>query len=88
MTKISIEAVLDLVNTILENTRLTVKQADDDLTRYGMDSISFIRMIVTIEELFEVEVPDEYMLFNEMNTVNKICKLLNFLKRTNKPIEL
>lgn len=80
MLEISKEAILDIINTVIENAKITLRQADVDLTQFGMDSIAFIRMIVTLEGLFNFVVPEKYMLFKEMNTVNKIHKVLNIIK--------
>lgn len=50
-----------------------------------MDSITFIRIIVSIEEEFECEIPDVKLLITEMNTVNKILKVLTtIVLKTNK----
>lgn len=47
-----------------------------ELTEWGMDSIAFIRMIVMLEEEFDVIFPDESMLLDELNTVQKIEAVL------------
>lgn len=52
---------------------------DVDLTEYGLDSIAFIRMIVMLEEEFNVLFPDESMLLEELNTVKKIEDMLQQL---------
>ena len=45
-----------------------------------MDSITFIKIIVAVEEEFECEIPDSKLLLGEMNTVNKIVQVLNDIK--------
>lgn len=46
----------------LENTETTFEQTEDDLSALGMDSIVFIRVVVALEEAFDIEIPDEYLL--------------------------
>lgn len=41
-----------------------------------MDSIIFIKIVVVVEEKFESEIPDSELLMAEMNTANKIFKVL------------
>ena len=52
---------------------------EDDLSAIGLDSITFIRVIVALEEAFDVEIPDEYLLLTEMNTVSKMKDVLSAL---------
>ena len=76
MKKISIDEIISIVNANLDNAVITCAQIDDDLQSHGMDSISFIRVVVAIEEAFEVEIPDSYLLLSEINTISKIYNVL------------
>ena len=38
----------------------------------GLDSISFIELIVEIESAFDVEIPDEYLTAEHFDTLEKI----------------
>ena len=42
-----------------------------------MDSIVFIRVIVAFEEAFDIEIPDEYLLITEMNTLSKMTDVIS-----------
>lgn len=72
-----IDSVLQIINFYLENVQLTKEQITQNLTDLGMDSISFIQIIVALEEEFECEIPDEKLLISEMDTVEKIYNVLN-----------
>ena len=76
MKEITVEKVLHVLNIHIGNHELTRDMADSDLTEFGMDSITFIRVIVALEEAFECEIPDSKLLVSEMNTVNKMLKVL------------
>lgn len=77
MKKDILNKVLKVLNANLENTEITFEQTEDDLFALGMDSIVFIRVIVAFEELFDVEIPDEYLLITEMNTVSKMTDVIS-----------
>ncbi|MBP2111128.1 acyl carrier protein [Paenibacillus silagei] len=51
-----------------------------DLTEVGLDSIGFIRFIVTLEAELGVEIPEEYILLARMNTLNKVMQVLSTVK--------
>jgi acyl carrier protein len=73
------EKILEIIKSNIEDTEITHEQYEDDLSAMGLDSINFIRMIVTLEETFDIEVPDEKLLITEMNTVSKIENIISFL---------
>lgn len=52
---------------------------DEDFSSLGVDSISFVKIIVAIEEAFDCEIPDSKLLIKELGTVNKIVSLLKSL---------
>lgn len=72
-----LKEILDIVQMQLDNYNIGVEQKDDDLAEYGLNSIIFIRIIVTIEEAFSCEIPDSKLIMSEMNTVGKIINTLN-----------
>ena len=43
MKEIDIEKVLDILNNTIKEDSFTNEQLNDDLTKYGMNSITFIR---------------------------------------------
>lgn len=59
---------------ILEYTDLM-----DDL---GMDSITFISIIVEIEGIFEVIVPDDMLLMENFRSVDSIVQIIENVKNT------
>ncbi|WP_418038475.1 acyl carrier protein [Paenibacillus xylanilyticus] len=60
-------------------SELAIKEAfndDADLTHYGLDSMSTVRMLVSLEEEFQVTFEDEDLLLENFRTVIKIAQLL------------
>ena len=72
-----INKVLQIFNANIENTEITFGQTEDDLSALGMDSITFIRVIVALEEAYDIEIPDEYLLLTEMNTLSKMTDVIS-----------
>ena len=67
-----IERLIPILNSSIEDLEIDDSRSDIDLLELGMDSITFVNIIVSIEEEFKCEIPDENLLLREMNTVNKI----------------
>ena len=76
MKEIKIEKVIEIINENIEKNKLNESMVDIELPQLGIDSITFIKIVVSLEESFDCEIPDSRLLFSEMNTVNKIMKVL------------
>lgn len=48
------------------------------------DSLTFITFIVELEQMFGVEIPDEYLLIERMSTLDSINSMVEELKKTDK----
>lgn len=68
--------ILEVINGTIDSI-LSENQLDEDLSQFGMDSLKFISTVVILEESFDIQVPDEYLLPTEMNTVRKIDKVVS-----------
>lgn len=75
MEDISNVGILKIINTVLQQP-ITLEQTEEDLSSLGLDSITFIRVIVALEEAFDIEIPDEILLITEMNTVSKMASVI------------
>lgn len=76
----------DIIN-ILSNIGIIIENIDKDssifLNEYIEDSIAFISFVVEIENVFGIEIPDEYLLFSEMETLSDVCNIINNIKAYN-----
>ena len=77
MKEVIADKVLRIVNTNIENGLISSNQFEEDLSALGMDSITFIRVIVALEEEFDIEIPDDKLLLTEMNTVSKMADVIS-----------
>lgn len=78
MKEVSIESILRVMNS-LDNIEVSTEQLDESLPDLGMDSISFIQIVVGLEETFDCEIPDSKLLISEMDTVRKMLNVLQEL---------
>ncbi|WP_036709746.1 phosphopantetheine-binding protein [Paenibacillus pinihumi] len=68
--------IVSLVEEVLE-TKL-IADLNADLTLFGLDSIKTIKLVVKIEEHYQIEFLDEELLIEYFSSVNKILELLSY----------
>lgn len=68
-----------IISTSIEQIDIDTLDPNRDLQELGMDSLAFIRIIVGIEDEFEIEFPDDYLLISNMNTLNKFSDTVMLL---------
>lgn len=78
MKEITINHILEIINES-DNIEINAEQLEESLPNLGMDSITFIQIIVKLEETFDCEIPDSKLLISEMDTVQKIFDVLQEL---------
>lgn len=76
MKRVCLNRVLEILNNNIADANVSNDMLEESLPALGMDSISFIQIIVELEEVFECEIPDEKLLIAEMDTVQKILDVL------------
>lgn len=81
LNEISVEKLLEILNLNLDN-EITTEQVDEDLQKYGMDSVRLLGIIVSLEEEFEVIIPRKFLVLPEMDTVNKMVHVLQYSEST------
>ena len=69
-----INDITEKILSILNRMDINVEDNEADfITENNIDSITFIEIILSIEEEFSILVPDEYLIMEETNTVSKIA---------------
>lgn len=56
---------------------------NDDLTKLGLNSISFIKMVVNLESEFQFEFEDEALDYNKFTSLNLLCGYVEDQMRIN-----
>ena len=49
----------------------------EDVIDKVLQIINCIHIVVALEEEFDIEIPDEYLLLTEMNTISKIAEVIS-----------
>lgn len=66
--------ITEKILSIIRGMNINVEDNNADfITENNIDSITFIEIILSIEEEFSILVPDEYLIMEEANTVSKIA---------------
>ena len=69
--------VIDEVKKIVcETLEISDIDVDDDLVKIGMNSIEFVKIIVYVEESFDIEFPDELLALSKMNSIRSIYEVV------------
>lgn len=55
---------------------------DCDLREYIADSVAFIAAIVEIENEFDIEIPDEFLIYERFASLNSFCEAISLLLNT------
>ena len=76
MKQITINAVLDILNSIATVSEIPPEQLDIRLSDYGIDSLEYVRVLVMFEEMFDCEVPDSMINLSEYDTPRKLIEAL------------
>ncbi|TKC19108.1 acyl carrier protein [Robertmurraya kyonggiensis] len=66
-----------IVGEIIEELLKTNVDLDEDLFSIGMDSLLVLHLIVTLEEKFNIDIPDEELNVDSLKTVKSICNLVS-----------
>lgn len=71
-----------IINIILKSSSeqdldLTNANFDENISNFGIDSIGFIMLIINLEDEFGCEIPDNKLIFTEMDSINKIMFVMN-----------
>lgn len=65
----------------MENIGIFVDVNDYDivLDNYIEDSIQFITLVIEMENIFNIEIPDDLLTISNFESINKICELLEVI---------
>lgn len=58
-------------------TEEQITPTTDLVNELMFNSISIIQLVVSIEDAFDIEIDDEYLLLERLNTLEKLLEILN-----------
>ena len=72
--KSMVEQIIEILQDILETD--AVIGVEDDLSKFGLDSMRSVSLIVELENAFQVMFDDSELVFDNFSTINKIVALV------------
>ncbi|ACL75347.1 phosphopantetheine-binding protein [Ruminiclostridium cellulolyticum] len=77
MQNLNIARIRELLKETMEmEGDIDTVSPDEDLTNIGMNSVSFIQVIVAFEEEFEIQFEEEDLDIEHFRTINSILEFL------------
>ena len=70
------DQIIDIINQCFNKNVFNRSMCKESFENCNIDSIMFIRIIVAIEETFDVTIPDEYLYGSKLNTVETIANIV------------
>lgn len=52
---------------------------DLNLQSIGMDSLTFVQLIIAIEDSFNIEIPEDRLTMLELGTIKKLCSMVSLI---------
>jgi len=69
-------------NTVSLTQSVESIEIETPLEGIGMDSMSFIQLVVAIEDAFEIDFPDEKLNATQVGTIKALCETVYEIKDT------
>jgi len=72
----------------LEDCGIYIEQdeVDTDLREYITDSMAFISTVIAVENVFQIEIPPELLLYDNFTSINAFCSIIEELRPINKQL--
>lgn len=74
------EEVRQIICTVLELDSTVDIAEKDDLQYSGMDSLNCMQAMLQMEEIFDIQIPDEKLGLKFIRNIHDICKLVEEIK--------
>ncbi|WP_068773783.1 acyl carrier protein [Paenibacillus sp. FJAT-26967] len=68
------QKVESLLNKLLEAAPDNV--LSNDLVYNGVDSMKFVHLLISIENEFDIEIPDDFLTLDKLSTIDEIVALI------------
>lgn len=75
------DEIVKLIKEETQRSEVDMLGPDEDfVATLAVNSLQFISLITKIEAAFGIEIPDEELLFERLNTINKLNRCVEVLK--------
>jgi len=71
------DEIIKIIQNVIKLTEpIEDIKIDTNLRDVGIDSITFVVIVVEIEKYFNIEFPDEKLVITQAGTIKKLCKII------------
>ena len=72
--------IREILCEVLEYPECEALDIRADLAPHGLDSLNCMNLVITLEEAFDVEIPEDKLGMRFVQTIEEICKLVEEVK--------
>ncbi|MCP1132747.1 acyl carrier protein [Paenibacillus polysaccharolyticus] len=76
MSTYSEKEIVSLIGSFLELIAVNEIRPTDELSKHGVDSVKIIRLVVKLEEHFDISFEDDDLMMENFKTVLDIVKMI------------
>lgn len=77
----TLQNIENMLIDIMEENGILVDDRELSIVEYIPDSITFIEFVVAIEEKFDIELPDEFLLIEKIGSISELAEVINILRK-------
>ncbi len=65
-----------IVGEVLDVEEVQTVDIKQDLEKFGLDSVNYVKLIIALEDHYDILIPDEYLELTNIRSIYDICKLI------------
>ncbi|MWC28058.1 acyl carrier protein [Paenibacillus sp. MMS18-CY102] len=75
---VKLEDLVEIVSSVLQTEDMPLDELneDTDLRNYNLSSITAVELIVAVEERYDIIVPEDDLMIENVNTIAKLRELI------------
>ncbi|EFM12344.1 phosphopantetheine-binding protein [Paenibacillus curdlanolyticus YK9] len=76
---VELEDLVQIVTSVLKTEEMPIDELheDTDLRNYNLSSITAVELIVAVEERYDIIVPEDDLMIENVNTIHKLRQLIS-----------
>lgn len=84
MNRNKVEMVWSIINNLVDLQKpISEINSDDNLLILGMDSIATLKVVVELENIYDIEFTDEILTYDNLKSINSIVNCVEKLNNGN-----
>lgn len=70
------KSIVELINEILEDASVSMENCKDDFRDIMIDSLAYVRLIVSLEDFYQITFNDEFLDNTRITTIDKLAEVV------------